>query len=120
MSREDPPWQCPAAGCADGGGSIFLWRIWQTIGNDGAQSQRLWSANALYARSVAWWQTAGNRRTQSQRLRSANALYARSAAWQTIGNNGAQNQRLRHIPVCYARSVTGFFASDFAKEGRIL
>lgn len=23
MSREDPPWQCPAAGCADGGGSIF-------------------------------------------------------------------------------------------------
>lgn len=54
MSREDPPWQCPAAGNADGGGSISLWRIWQTIGNDGAQSQRLWGASALYARSVAW------------------------------------------------------------------
>lgn len=74
MSREDPPWQCPAAGCADGGGSISLWRIWQTIGNDGAQSQRLLGDVSPYARSAAHGKPVETLGQQSLRLKDAAAI----------------------------------------------
>ena len=57
--RDEEPWVKPAGGCADGGG-VTGHRRWQTIGNNGTQSQGL--SGKPYARPVAW-QTTGNRGT---------------------------------------------------------
>ncbi len=40
MNEAVPPWRCPAAVCACGGG-MPIRRRRQTIGNDGTQNQRL-------------------------------------------------------------------------------
>ena len=93
MSREDPPWQCPAAGCADGGGSIF---------------------HGVFGKPL---ETMGRKaRGCGVRQHSMLVRLHGEKPWQTGGNPGTQSQRLRHN-LCYARSATGYFASDFAKKG---
>lgn len=57
------------------------------------------------------WQTIGNNGTQSQRLRRC-LRYARSAVHrQTGGNAGTAKPEAKGLPMPYARSVTGYFAS---------
>ena len=68
MNCVDPPWACPSARSAEGGGETG-YGAGQTIGNDGTQNQRLrrrGPSPTRDARSVAIRQTGGNPGTAKQ------------------------------------------------------
>ncbi len=101
MVRVIPPWRCPTALCADGGGRRIKRRIGKPLETVGRKA-RGWDAGYNINKNI---------RVTLVRLHLGKP-------GETLG---PQSQRLRGDGP-YARSATGFFASDskqmLAKKGR--